>query len=174
MFAPSIGGFAIVFCINGGAADTGILLYIDACVSGGFSVARLAMAGKASLEFDPAVLCVAELDECRTDVDLSLRLLDLCDDVLRGSFLLCALLLRRTLILSELSDELEGDLCFRRRSLSLLVAPFVSASLEPESRKLGGGTVMYLIFLGALEIFFLCFSVSMCTNAVPLSPCEGG
>ena len=163
MFAPIIGGFAIVFCINGGAADTGILLYIDACVSGGFSVARLAMVGKASLEFDPAVLCVAELDECRTDGDLSLRFLEL----------LCALLLRRTLDFSELYDELDGDLCFRRRSLSLLMALFVSASLESEDRQPGGATVTYLGFRGTLAICFLCLSASMCVNSVPLSACEG-
>ena len=162
-----------MFCINGGAADTWILLCIVACVSGGFSVIILAMAGKASLEFDPAVLCVAVLDECRADVDLSLRLLDLGDDALRGSFLPCALLLRRTLDFSELFDELDDDLCFRRRSLSLLVVPFVSASLENEARLPGGATVTYLGGLGTLAILTLCFSVSMCTNTVPLSSCEG-
>ena len=122
------------------------------------------MVGKASLGFDPDVLCVADLDVRFIDCDSSLLLRFL------EHLCLTALLLRRTLDLSELSDELDGDLCLRRRSLSLLLALFISASLEIED---GGAICTYLRCAGMLAICLLCFSVSMCTNSEPLSLFEG-
>ena len=116
------------------------------------------MVGKASLGFDPDVLCVADLDVRFIDGDSSLLLRFL------EHLCLFALLLRRTLDLSELSDELDGDLCLRRRSLSLLLALFISASLEIED---GGAICAYLRCAGMLAICLLCFSVLMCPNSEP-------